>query len=596
MSHDRPVIALQPRLALRVGVTGHRRLAQDQIDDLRERVRLALRAITEAATRIKDDQSSGYSVDPPLLRVISPIAEGGDRLVAAEGIQAGYELQCPLPFFREEYSNDFASEESKRAFNGLLEHASAVFELDGERNRSGDNSRESLAYQTVGRVMLTQCDLLIAIWDGEPANGVGGTAQMVAEAASQEIPIIWLQPGKPGMVRLRLCVGESKDCIIEHENWEQQLSKVLDRLLRLPPGEHGSHKGFSTTSHDDFVECLARPFPSPSILGRAWKAFMNLMSFPPRRWKGTPTLPDKSDLPNPFAGEYTLTEAPANYYAGLYRGSFVANYLLGTLAVVLALMAVVAPGWQSMWAWMEIVTIATIVLVIVMVNRGHWHQKSIDCRYYAEQLRHMRFLWPLARVTPSSRPPAHASFGDPRVTSMNWRFRAALRLIGMPDTRVTPEYRARCLGLILDQWIGGPDGQVQYHRGTARRLSRVDHRLHLTARVLFILTAAACIAHLLVHDEGIARWLTLLTGALPAAAAAAHAVSSQGEFRRLAERSRAMASELTHTKRSLRRLDVSRSMFTSTDLYRTISPAAAAMIEEVTDWRILYRKPPIEPA
>jgi len=37
-------------------------------------------------------------------------------------------------------------------------------------------------------------DLLIAVWDGKPARGPGGTADVVAYAASAGKPYVWLDP------------------------------------------------------------------------------------------------------------------------------------------------------------------------------------------------------------------------------------------------------------------------------------------------------------------------------------------------------------------------------------------------------------------
>ena len=70
-----------------------------------------------------------------MLRVISPLAEGADRLVAKEAIALGFELQCPLPFTREEYQRDFESAQSRQEFCALIALATAVLELDGSRER-----------------------------------------------------------------------------------------------------------------------------------------------------------------------------------------------------------------------------------------------------------------------------------------------------------------------------------------------------------------------------------------------------------------------------------------------------------------------------
>ena len=109
---------------------------------------------------------------------------------------AGYALEAVLPLTRAKYASDFATPESRVAFERLLGNASSVFELDGtadERMR---------AYQAAGFIMLSNVDLLIAIWDGQGAAGVGGTAQIVSRAIAGGIPVIRLDPQQPDEMQI----------------------------------------------------------------------------------------------------------------------------------------------------------------------------------------------------------------------------------------------------------------------------------------------------------------------------------------------------------------------------------------------------------
>src|ERR1700679_822985 len=188
----------RPRLVVQIGVTGHRpnRLSPDVAAALPAQCDQILRAIAALAFRAHDPLL--HSVEPPLLRILSPLAEGADRIVANAGLSLGADLQCPIPFHEEEYCRDFSTESSRDEFRALLAKASAVFQIDGARDA------ESLAYERVGRLVLEQSDFLIAIWNGEPAAGRGGTAQIVEEALTQNIPVIWLHASlqKPPCVLL----------------------------------------------------------------------------------------------------------------------------------------------------------------------------------------------------------------------------------------------------------------------------------------------------------------------------------------------------------------------------------------------------------
>ena len=86
--------------------------------------------------------------------------------------------------------------QNRAIFEQLLERASTVFELDGAA------SERSRAYQAAGFVMLANIDLLIAIWDGAEAAGVGGTAQIVGRAIADGIPVICLDPQNPNAMRM----------------------------------------------------------------------------------------------------------------------------------------------------------------------------------------------------------------------------------------------------------------------------------------------------------------------------------------------------------------------------------------------------------
>jgi hypothetical protein len=128
--------------------------------------------------------------------VISSLAEGADRIVAESGLAAGFSLETVLPFHRSEYITDFKTQESSAKFNELLKRATSVFSLDGnvdERPR---------AYEAASFVMLANIDLLIAIWDGSEANGIGGTAQIVSRAIADGIPVVWIDPANPEALQL----------------------------------------------------------------------------------------------------------------------------------------------------------------------------------------------------------------------------------------------------------------------------------------------------------------------------------------------------------------------------------------------------------
>jgi len=206
--------------AIRVGVTGHRteRLAAAGYNEeaLRESVRQVLRQIQAIARRL-GRRNLGANDCEPLLLVVSPLAAGADRIVAEEALKLDYKLESPLPFAREEYEKDFTVPESKAAFRHLLERATEVHVLNGSREHADQ------AYEAVGRSVLLHSDILIAIWNGEPAAGQGGTGQIVGESLTRRIATVWIRP--PGQTFL---LRSTDPLLYESMN---QLSEAIGRAL-----------------------------------------------------------------------------------------------------------------------------------------------------------------------------------------------------------------------------------------------------------------------------------------------------------------------------------------------------------------------------
>ncbi len=103
------------RLAFRVGIVGHRpdRLPKDPaiLDALQKQIGRVLELVQSEVFKFGSaDRTSAtalYAPDRPILRAVSPLAEGSDRMFGEEAIKLGYEVLCPMPFYREEFERDF---------------------------------------------------------------------------------------------------------------------------------------------------------------------------------------------------------------------------------------------------------------------------------------------------------------------------------------------------------------------------------------------------------------------------------------------------------------------------------------------------------
>ncbi len=172
---------------LRVGVTGHRpdRLARADLPELRAQVAEVLSSL-QAGIRGQ-------------VTLISALAEGADQLAAEVAVAAGLRWVCPLPFPLETYDRDFSSGGALRSFRTLLAQAAEVEELPGSR---GSPDTEAAAYAAVGVRIGDRADVLLAIWDGAPSRGAGGTADVVGQARRAGVPAVWIAATPPHRVTI----------------------------------------------------------------------------------------------------------------------------------------------------------------------------------------------------------------------------------------------------------------------------------------------------------------------------------------------------------------------------------------------------------
>ena len=181
---------------IRIGVTGHRKL-----DDPAAMQALVKKAIdAEVCDLFPDDPRRKMERGPSAgttaasLRVVSPLAEGADRVVARAVLDyADARLDVVLPLALDDYLEDFVTEESRKEFKELLGRCEIPVLLrtrrirdeccDGRSDPGGHaEGRAELrreAYAAAGRHVVDHCDVLIAVWDGERSRGPGGTAEIV---------------------------------------------------------------------------------------------------------------------------------------------------------------------------------------------------------------------------------------------------------------------------------------------------------------------------------------------------------------------------------------------------------------------------------
>lgn len=152
---------------MRIAISGHRGLPDHT-------VRLVDDAIRVELARYRADDLVG----------ISCLADGADQLFARAVLDAGGSLEVIVPATK---YRDGLPPESHAEYDRLIERARSVERLDHL-----DSTQQ--AHMDASRVMLERADMLLAVWDGKPARGYGGTADVVQLARDMRKPVVVVWP------------------------------------------------------------------------------------------------------------------------------------------------------------------------------------------------------------------------------------------------------------------------------------------------------------------------------------------------------------------------------------------------------------------
>jgi hypothetical protein len=150
----------------RVGVTGHRMLPAGT-------ARLVQLALRERLAQLAGSALVG----------VSALADGADQLFADAILALGGSLEVLVPASR---YRDALPADCRPAYDRLIARAQTVERLTYQHSTDE-------AHMAAGRWLVERCDVILAIWDGRPSRGLGGTGDVVAYAWERGVPVevIW---------------------------------------------------------------------------------------------------------------------------------------------------------------------------------------------------------------------------------------------------------------------------------------------------------------------------------------------------------------------------------------------------------------------
>ncbi len=586
---------------LRIGVTGHRKLADPDavrraVDRLLDHIQHVMesaaahphspkaggqtwskrfdRALLAALRMVWRKVPPSPAVVEPSMRtplrwcVVSALAQGADAIVA-EAVLARPDsrLRAILPFDAEEYGTDFMSQEHLDTFHRLLARdpgARVVGAVDGTKA-----SRNRL-YREAGEAVVHGCDILIAIWDGEPAKGEGGTGDIVQHALEHERLTLWIN-AKNSELPVKRLVPRGK---IDRESTRP----IAWTTAEVPTMAKGLSLGFhqiSAYNRDMAVgtDAVAQKFTKKrtEILDAA----------------------RKSNLPEPALGEgtwkalahYCRADLLALHYQALHLRSAKGLYQLAATGVTVSVIQVMFfPAWYGLVA-LEVAAMLAVLIILRISRKETWHEKWLHDRHFAERLRGRMFLDMLGED------PSH---GDARAaTSLAFYRRPAdwvtlaFANLELPPPQ-PPQNEAEWIALrdfIHAHWV---NDQAMYHIGNAERKAKPPKRTHWIGAGLFTLTLLAAFLHAIgvghgAHDadHGISTGTALLfaiTVLLPLWGATLHAIDTLLDWHRIASRSERMGRLLSDVAEDLSRAQ------TPDEIRAQVRAAYEIMATENQEW------------
>ena len=546
-----------PGTALIVGVTSHRDLDPALLPALRGQIRDALAGLCAQFPSLS-------------LALLSPLAEGGDRLAAEVALELGGQLIVPLPMPVELYEEDFQAPGSRAEFGRLLARAQviglpvAAADVDALRT---PGARRDQRYLLGGLFVANHCHVLLALWDGGDNGGTGGTAEVVR---------YYLGGPLPGARRAG-------------DNLRQMLAGDDDSLVLHLPARRASSRGkVDETLHPAWITSTARRPLAAGMPPEYRRIFERMEAFEEDR-RALPGVAHATPQEPADAISRTVDAMAVRFQ----RRTTWATRTIHGLAVLMGMAFLLYSdlGAPDSMLWVFLALFVTGALVVAVAHRRDWHRKYIDYRALAEGLR-VQAYWRRAGLTMTGDPEfAHDNFLQKQDVELGW-IRNVMRQVGlMPMPAIDDE--ARAVDAVVDAWVGRPgrSGQLDYYE----RNAALHERHHRRTRAL----GSACLwggigisLFLALFHRGLgdlARDLLVTTmGTLSLLAAVREAYAYRKADKELVKQYRFMHRIYRNARLAL---DAARGTRERREILRALGEAALA---EHAEWALMHRLRPIE--
>jgi len=352
----------KPRTVLRIGFAGTRNLPKDT-KKLEKALSLIFSTIGNQLIKLsqKPRQPEGqetsvhefYSTEAPLLRLVTGLAKGADDMAATalENTTPGFEgciettlagvIPFKLPIYRESRDKSYQDR-----FDDLASQCEYISTLDGiyeDSQKKIPVMRRKKAYSAQSQVLLRHCDILIAATKVDPESKAGGTVETINRALNLGRPVIFIDTETGGIHHIT--PGKNYWTILNSPALANDpLTVTLETLVEKVLEDPASSSKNTKKLEKDSLKFLKIYFQQPELPKS--KKGKQVPTFPERCWNRFNGLfkygaKAGSDKPLDEFNLYRSRSSKLNYYfSGLYRGTFLINYILAMVAVGLAVISI----------------------------------------------------------------------------------------------------------------------------------------------------------------------------------------------------------------------------------------------------------------
>jgi hypothetical protein len=490
------------------------------------------------------------------IELLTGVAAGADLDAADTANELGIAVHVILPIPVEMFEDDFTGElkaEWPRA-QQWIESAQGGVDGGTFRIATGDNTRPD-CYHEASVQMLGSIDLLVAVCNDEPAEGIGGTAETIQQARELNLPVYRINPE-----------SHQIDEPDQPKTWTQ-FNQVTCETLAVceqahSPGSKSIEGGIEAiqSSLSERADRLGKGFRYRLFLAIGMHLLAAILATTTATFSPVIHHHEKSAAPTAHATDTQYDKYAEQAIDGKHAGQ--TDHSGIHFGIPQALTAI------------ELILVCLALWLTIQVLRGHLHHSWRRARFATELVRGLRatsqILDPL----------------DPLVLRHNpdWRrFVISVALQAHRDAASADSATERLVHYLEERVQDQHDYFLKAHNKSqpwATWLGRLGMFSTITAPLFIgIAFGIKLFASDSVETSYLSAWLAVwLPVFIPLVAASASTLLIAGDFARRKERYRIMVQRLSRSQRLLSTLK------TPGAVYRHVEETEEILLDELVEW------------